>query len=187
MTSKTSDLQATAKFDASKIVKAIDNYHSQQLKVSYHRFLSWEHCYAQFHQAFQNKVKSGDDEMVDHLALHLFAYLASWGMLRNSHLLEHDYRYHIPVVKAILRFSRKYPELRGCTCKELLADDGGKIGMIITLGSIISRRYSKIDKGDKPSDTRISKILLGTLGCTIAFDRNAKKGILPTHSRLRGI
>lgn len=134
------------------LTEEIESYIKDILKNSNCRFLSWEHCY----NAFGNK-KLDDDT----LALHLGFYLASWGMYRGStKLLQRDYQVHVPVVKII----KKYQNLR---CER--GDDVKEeyILKILELKKEIAKAY----QGFIPSDTLITKIILGTLGCVPALDR----------------
>ncbi len=130
----------------------------------FHRYNSWNHCYAAF----------GDNKLSnDILALHLGFYLASWGMYRGSSgLLQKDYKIHIGAVEVIHR----YPELRCSKNKEVTSSD------IVTIRALIEdleeyyQPYSfktseGVVKNISATDTLISKILLGTLGCLPAFDR----------------
>ena len=59
------------------------------------RYLSYDHI----RRAFLKYRK--DEDKCDLLALNLYAYLASWGMLRNSFLQQKDYKFLIPVVKIL--------------------------------------------------------------------------------------
>ena len=52
----------------------------------HHRYLSWEYC----HEAFRLNRRPQIDATIDYLCLHLAWYLASWGMLRNSFLMQKD-------------------------------------------------------------------------------------------------
>ena len=62
------------------------------------RYRSFDHCYFYFQK---NYKKYRDDAIKDTMALHLFAYLSSWGMLRNSFLLQKDYQFNREVVDII--------------------------------------------------------------------------------------
>ena len=64
------------------------------------RYRSFDHCYFYFKN---NYKKYGDDAIKDTMALHLFAYLSSWGMLRNSFLLQKDYQFNREVVEIIAK------------------------------------------------------------------------------------
>ena len=127
-----------------------------------HRFKSWEHCYKAFNNEFESE---------DFLALHLAFYLASWGMYRGSGgLLWKDYKIHIGAVNII----KKYHNLRG-----VFTGDLPKIQEILNVFRELFQYYSKIEFKNgynessyiTPTDTLISKIILGTLGCLPAFDR----------------
>ena len=63
----------------------------------HHRYLSWEYC----HEAFRLNRHPQIDATIDYLCLHLAWYLASWGMLRNSFLMQKDYKIHADVVRLI--------------------------------------------------------------------------------------
>tara|TARA_R110000744_G_scaffold322903_3_gene428812 strand:+ start:2921 stop:3544 length:624 start_codon:yes stop_codon:yes gene_type:complete len=118
------------------------------------RYNSWNHCFEAFGTLQDAKL----------LSLHLGFYLASWGMYRgSSKLLERDYLVHIKAVKIIqnyshLRYSSKH--------KVCLAD----VPAILNLIQELSEYYKDIHNVT-PTDTLISKIILGTLGCIPAFDR----------------
>ena len=82
-------------FGSTEFIRA---YFEQTMSDPHGRYLSWEHCY----KAFLENRDANDEQAIDHLALHLAFYLASWGMYRgSSFLLQKDYKVHIPVVKII--------------------------------------------------------------------------------------
>lgn len=124
---------------------------------------SWRHCY----KAFSN---INEDETL--LALHLGFYLASWGMYRGSTAISHkDYTIHIGAVSLIKQFYF----LRCDENREVHKND---IPEILNLCKALRHHYAGFDymiKGvmtkRKPTDTLISKIIIGTLGCSPAFDR----------------
>ena len=62
------------------------------------RDLSWEFCYKYFHPAKPEAITANRD----HAALQLGFYLASWGMYRNSFLLDYSYTVHLGVVDRLL-------------------------------------------------------------------------------------
>ena len=131
-----------------------------------HRYKSWEHCY----NAFGNK-----NESTDVLALHLGFYLASWGMYRGSSgLLWKDYMVHTKAVEIIKKHHKLRYEFIDLPQKQDVMD------VFLEL----SEYYSKLDyyngKNKKlitATDTLISKIILGTLGCLPAFDRYFNLGL----------
>ena len=133
-----------------------------------HRYLSWEHC----HRAFLEKRYSSNLQDIDILCLNLAWYLASWGMLRNSFLMQKDYRIHTEVVKLILQ--PQWEELWDIPPEKLAQEKYAK--QIINLGNAISDNYTLVT-GEVATDTLLTKILLGTLGCTPAYDRYFKKAL----------
>lgn len=146
------------------------------------RYKSWYHCY----EAFSKLEESGNEDL---LALNLGFYLASWGMYRGSSgLLQKDYKIHSRAVSVL----KKYQDLRCEYGKEV---NENHIDRIKELVEDLKRYYSKnkfeyevfkrsedgeyksIKKTITATDTLISKIILGTLGCLPAFDRYFLEGI----------
>ena len=149
----------------------IEKYLEPTLTSKNHRYKSWEHCF----QAFSNS-----DDKVDYLALQLAFYLASWGMYRGSSgLLWKDYKVHTGAVEII----KKHYELR-TQCFNGLPESND----ILTVVKEFREYYKKLEyfngNGKKgkvtPTDTLISKIVLGTLGCLPAFDRYFNLGLFDT-------
>ena len=112
-------------------------------------------------------------EKEDYLALHLAFYLASWGMYRgSSFLLQKDYKVHVPVVEIILE--EKYAPLLGITAEGLLEDD--KLDLLEDVSTRIRQAYANeqpsfVGVTNNATDTLVTKILLGALGCVPAYDR----------------
>jgi hypothetical protein len=127
-----------------------------------HRFLSWEHCYDYF----------GQDEIdADKACLHMAFYLASWGMYRgSSFLLWKDYLIHKEVVERLL----KNRHLRKVSADYSDSD----IRELVELCSWVRDWYKdnagKINGEEREAnatDTLVTKIILGALGCVPAYDR----------------
>lgn len=160
-------------------VNLIRAYFEQTMSDPHGRYLSWEHCY----KVFLENRDANDEQAIDHLALHLAFYLASWGMYRgSSFLLQKDYKVHIPVVKIIQE--KKYDPLVGICAKDLCKEQN------LTLLEDIGKRIYACYAEDTPasdrkinaaSDTLITKILLGTLGCVPAYDRFYKESVKKHH------
>ena len=138
---------------------------------TFNRYESWEHCY----QAFKDINK--DD---DYLALHLGFYLASWGMYRGSTgLLQKDYKIHTGAVAIIKKY---YNDLR---CSQNFEVSKDSINKILELKKELFDYYNQFKYQTKentfeqkpPTDTLLSKIVLGTLGCSPAFDRYFNNGV----------
>jgi hypothetical protein len=153
--------------------KIIEEYLVPCTQIKNHRFKSWEHCYEYF-------GKEGKDFDEDVASLHLAFYLASWGMYRGStFLLQRDYQFLTPAVQIIL----DHKELR-----RRMVTDVNKQGYIKDIFSLVTKlkkyfkqKYSDMDEvkdGEREaSDTLITKILLGTLGITPAYDKYFKDGV----------
>ena len=169
----------TMTMSAECAVNLIRAYFEQTMSDPHGRYLSWEHCY----KAFLENRDANDEQAIDHLALHLAFYLASWGMYRgSSFLLQKDYKVHIPVVKIIQE--KKYDPLVGICAKDLCKEQN------LTLLEDIGKRIYACYAEDTPasdrkinaaSDTLITKILLGTLGCVPAYDRFYKESVKKHH------
>lgn len=142
-----------------------------------HRYRSWEHCFEHFKK--RKSIRTKDEK---HLAaLHLGFYLASWGMYRGSSaLLWKDYLTHEPVVSKLL--NQKYDNLWNLNLGNP-SNDSKTIGLIISLSEDIKSAYAQEfktvngkQKSQQPSEVLITKVLLGTIGCTPAYDRFFKDG-----------
>ena len=151
------------------------------LKEDNDRSLSWVHCYRTFYDYFHRDTLN--DEDYDYLALHLGFYLASWGMYRaSSFILQRDYKIHVEVVKILFN----YKELQGITCEELLKPNNHKklSKLSVSISDSYLVHYKKVRNEQKKSsrantvsDTLITKVLMGTLGCSPAYDRHFKAGL----------
>lgn len=158
------------------IISSSTNFYNDLNQGENGRYRSWEHCYFHFYNA-RNK----NDADMDYLSLQLAFYLASWGMYRgSSFLLQKDYKIHIPVVQELL--NEKYDPLMGIECSELKKELNPQL--LMELNKFISGYYDKIRREVKThelknqlSDTLITKILMGTLGCVPAYDRYFIAGI----------
>lgn len=169
----------TMTMSAECAVNLIRAYFEQTAIDPHSRYFSWEHCY----KAFLTHRNAKDDPTADYLALHLAFYLASWGMYRGStFLLQKDYKVHIPIAKIIQE--KKYDPLVGISAKDLCKERN------LTLLEDIGKRIYACYAEDTPasdrkinaaSDTLITKILLGTLGCVPAYDRFYKESVKKHH------
>jgi hypothetical protein len=144
----------------------------------HHRYRSWEHCYEYFRK--RDSLKT--EQEIDSASLHLAFYLASWGMYRGSSvLIWKDYKVHTAAVRALL--DDQYKELWRIDFGAITpqrAEVGILFDLIDRLRGVyreIATRVNGRDSQRIPSDTLISKILLGTLACTPAYDRLVVNGI----------
>ena len=146
-----SDLKINTALDA---IKA---YH-YSIDSNYTRYKSWEHCYNAF------KTYRHDKDKIEFLCLHLSCYLASWGMLRNSALINYDYLIHKEFVEQIS--DTKYDKL--------YSENFKGINQIKEIVNLINDAYpNTISK----TDTFVTKILLGVFGITPAYDRYFKRAV----------
>jgi hypothetical protein len=134
----------------------------------YHRYRSWEHCY----QYFQEQGQSGILRNRDTAALHLGFYLASWGMYRgSSFLLQRDYKVHGHVVDVLADPEHAPLWGRGLGSSP---DDACLAPAVMGLISAIRAAYRPFAPATgttQPTDTLVTKIILGTLGVVPACDR----------------
>ncbi len=147
------------------ITLVIDKYLSCITKDKFHRYKSWDNCFQTF--SFSNQS--------DLHILELAFYLASWGMYRGSSgLLQKNHLIHQGAVDII--FSKTSQKLK---CNHTTETKRENINAIFEIKDELSRHYSSIyfTKGSSkpkpisPTDTLLSKIMLGTLGCVPAYDR----------------
>jgi len=147
-----------------EITNRINTFFAKEIvsdaRNSYH---SWEHCYHFF-------GTSPTD--VDLASLHLAFYLASWGMYRGSAAIRNfDYLIHRPAVEELLK--PDYDLLRGASFDELSSHFDTVLWPLIEK----FRKRSPYPKSVTMTDTLVTKILMGTLGCTPAYDRFLKAGL----------
>jgi len=161
---------------ANYIIDASKRFYNELKHDTNGRYRSWEYCYSTFCHA------RGKEEVdVDYLSLQLAFYLASWGMYRgSSFLLQKDYKIHIPVIEELLK--EKYNPLMGIECAEFKKESNQKL--LEEISGFISKYYNQVRKSVKSkeikndvSDTLITKLLMGTLGCVPAYDRYFIAGI----------
>lgn len=134
--------------------------------LPFHRNRSWDYCYKAFAVQEYNET----------LSLHLAFYLASWGMYRGSAgLLQTNYKIHEEPVKILLE-----DEYRVLRCSEEKEVNEDVIKLMDKLKEKLCSAYKieyKAGKCVTPTDTLISKILLGIHGCVPAYDDYFIKGI----------
>lgn len=171
--------QQTVTMSAEYATHLILDYFNETMEDRHGRYKSWRHCY----KAFSENRNIIDEQTVDYLALHLAFYLASWGMYRgSSFLLQKDYKVHTPIVRIVQE--EKYNSLFGISAKDLCKRSN--LALLDEIGTRIRSCYAK----ERPSfdgvvnnatDTLITKILLGTLGCVPAYDRYYVQSVKKHH------
>ena len=132
------------------------------------RYASFDYCFNYFQSHLEEgrlaDLLKGDTLQLS--CLHLGFYLASWGMLRGSaKLLKRSVRAYVPVVEALVAAPAHLWTL------DVDEYDEAAIKEIRAFGKQLRRTLH-----DGASDVLVTKVLLGTMGCVPAFDRNFKKG-----------
>ncbi len=136
------------------------------------RFASFDLCYGYF-QTHRGKLTGVN---MERSCLHLWSYLASWGMLRGSSKLLSDCS--MKVMEDVVNYlsTLKNPDdwELNLGLDENGIIDNDKSGRIIELYKEIRNTINeKIDI--KATPTLVTKIMLGTLGCVPALDRYFRK------------
>ena len=155
------------------VQKFIDIYRSDKNS----RYLSYDHI----RRAFINYRK--DVSKLDLLTLNLYAYLASWGMLRNSFLMQKDYKFLTPITEILMK--DKYDSLLNYDPFNDKGSDSARLMMEVINEMkeyFYGHQYFEEGSNDKKtidnvSDTLVTKILLGTFGCSVAYDTYVRKGL----------
>jgi hypothetical protein len=148
-----------------RIISTIEKYLSGITEDEFHRYKSWDNCFRAFSTSKQTEIQ----------ILELAFYLASWGMYRGSSgLLQKNHLVHKGAVSIV--FSKNNQKLK---CNHNTEVKRANINAILQVKSELTVHYSSIHftkgadiaKPISPTDTLLSKIMLGTLGCVPAYDR----------------
>jgi len=128
------------------------------------RCTSFDYCYNYF-QSFRensNLDKLSEPSQIQVSCLQLAFYLASWGMLsRRSFLREKSVKFYAPLIGKIVNFNKTIWEID----VDCYTDDN--IDIILECGDMIRETL----RGDRvPTDTLVTKIMLGVFGNVPAFD-----------------
>lgn len=154
--------------ESNEIVKTVENFYASLKKHTNHRYMSWEHCF--------NAFNNSDKYDIDYLSLHLAFYLASWGMYRGSSaLLWKDYKVHNEAVDIIKSYSVIQcsigNEIQESQIPIILKAKGDLENHYRSIGYTKPTKTGSTEGFVSATDTLITKILLGTLGCVPAYDR----------------
>ena len=140
------------------------------------RYYSYDHIRSAFLQYREDETKR------DLLTLHLFTYLSSWGMLRNSFLMQKDYLFNRPVIDILCK--PEYDSL--LDYNPFNSEEDGSTSLILKLcggiqdyynGKTFYEENNLSPKLTHATDTLVSKIILGTFGCMVAYDTYVKNGL----------
>ncbi|QDU21712.1 hypothetical protein [Urbifossiella limnaea] len=137
-------------------------YHDRLAGDEHHRLRSWEHCFRYFRRVGPTGL--ADDR--DTAALQLGFYLASWGMYRGStFLLQRAYTVHRPVIDCLAE-----PRFQHLWQREFGAGqhDDELRQLVFDAVAAVRRAYAPFGEA---TDTLVTKVLLGTIGCLPATDR----------------
>jgi len=138
------------------------SYVGKMVGGEHHRYRSWEHCYRFFQQTGHSQLATHQQDA----ALQLGFYLASWGMYRGrSFLLQHAYTIHLAAVDCLAdpRWSKLWETEFGAN-----DSDEGSVSDIVELRKCLGAAYRQFGE---PTDTLVTKIMLGTIACSPACDR----------------
>lgn len=118
---------------------------------------SWIDC----NRAFAEKKHSKDVS-----AKELFMFLASRGILRNSFLLDYNWRALLPAVE--LLSESRFAVLHNAD----IATIEENIDLLMELKTTLRTTFNAACDGlsNHVTDTLLSKILLGAFGCTVAYN-----------------
>lgn len=152
-----------------KLVRA---WFGNVIRDEHHRYRSWEHCYC----FFRRTGRSGLARKRKIAALQLGFFLASWGMYRgSSFLLRHAFTIHTRVVDVL-----RAPGIARLWEQEFGSERSADLAPIVH-GLVHDVRDAYSDFG-MPTDTLVTKVLLGTLGCLPACDRYFLNGFTKSYS-----
>ena len=142
-----------------EIDRVVNLFHSEMTEK--HRYASFDFCYSYFQN---NKNHLADNIEVG--CMYLWAYLASWGMLRGRSVLLQE---NSPAsLKGLLSLfaNSKDKKVWDLDLQDYSTPEA--IGEIIGMYYSIESELKKIMK--QPSVTLITKIMLGVFGCIPAYD-----------------
>ena len=144
------------------IHEKICEYYGNVAGDPHHRYRSWEHCY----RFFREVTPSGLAAQRHHAALQLGFYLASWGMYRGStFLLQHAYTVHLGVIDCIA--SSQFTPL----WESEFGSEGGDVELVPVILEAVEAIGNAYSQFGQPTETLVTKVLLGTFGCLPACDQ----------------
>jgi hypothetical protein len=135
------------------------------------RYASFDYCFNYF-QSFKEKdcpQKLADCDNIQISCLQLGFYLASWGMFRgSSFLFWSSIRYLMRLIENIANFDKNIWEI------DVDRYSKENINLLLDCRSMI---ISSLGAANNPTDTLVTKIMLGVFGNAPAFDDNFCKGL----------
>lgn len=133
------------------------------------RYASWDHCFNYFQESRRSGTNNelANRDRLQTSCLHLGFYLASWGMYRGkARLLQRSSRALAPVIAEV----SQTPETVWTLDVDCYSDDSIEL-LLDTVA-----RFREVLPGN-PTDTLVTKTMLGIFGNIPAFDRYFRTGI----------
>ncbi|MBM7408383.1 hypothetical protein [Methanococcus maripaludis] len=135
------------------------------------RYSSFDYCYNYFYSFFRENrlLELADENNIQMSSLQLGNYLASFGMMRgSSFLLEKSVRHYRTLITSISKMDPILWKIDADSYNE------ENIGLLLNCKNQI---FEALGKENKPTDTLITKIMLGVFGNVPAYDTNVKKSL----------
>ncbi|MDE5766760.1 MAG: hypothetical protein K2I17_06300 [Clostridia bacterium] len=149
------------------VKKFMDGY----LKDEHSRYRSYDYC----HKLFLENRNRLNEKIIDDLALNLYTFLASWGMVcRTGILMKIDYKYLYKAVEVVCK-----DEYSWLIDIDIFAADFNRDKYVQSVLKLKKELDDAIFAGTdyKHKDTVICKIMLATLGCIHAYDTYIVKNL----------
>ena len=135
------------------------------------RYASFDFCYNYFYSFYKNRKLSelANKKNLQMSCLQVGFYLASWGMMRgSSFLLEKSVRNFSSLIITISKMNPKLWEI------DVADYDEENISLLLDCKQQI---INALGKENKPSDTLVTKIMLGVFANIPAFDQYFRKSL----------
>lgn len=140
--------------DIQNVIDQYEDYHKVHL-----RYASYDFCYSYFQQNRGNLSRN-----MEHSCWVLWGYLASWGMMRGSSKL-------LNLSPEALRPLIEYFDKLDDTIWDVDVPKYNDEKVITTIKGVFSKIVGKVNEiGVSPTNTLVTKIMMGVLGCIPAYD-----------------
>lgn len=141
------------------------------------RAASFDYCFNYF-QSYRSRDVSGlaEPENLEASCLHLGYYLASWGMLRGSTVLHtKSYRFFIPVIEAVAAEPPHVWDIDANRYDDRTIDT--LLDLIERIRSAMTAKPLTGALAKVPTNTLVTKVVLGVFGSIPAFDTFFTRGL----------
>ncbi|MGH9089771.1 MAG: hypothetical protein ACRDZR_00080 [Acidimicrobiales bacterium] len=141
------------------------------------RAASFDYCFNYFQSYRPHDLTTlAEPENLEASCLHLGYYLASWGMLRGSTVLHtKSYRFFIPVIKTIAAEPAAIWDIDVDRYDDHTID--ALLDLIERIRSAITAKPSGDELAKIPTNTLVTKVILGVFGSVPAFDTFFCRGL----------